>query len=67
MGLLAGYVPGLDSSDGRAGRTSSVIEALNLSGSSANISWLECSNQTSFFEGAVSSSKYATLVSGGIQ
>jgi AcrR family transcriptional regulator len=44
-------------SDGRVGRTDSAIAALNLSGSSTNGSWPECSNQMSFFEGAVSASK----------
>ena len=43
------------------------ITALNLSGSSTNGSWPECSNQTSFFEGAVSVLKYVTAVSGGTQ
>src|SRR5689334_2797415 len=49
------------------GRTESIIAALNFSGSSAKGSWPECSNQTSFFEGAARASNQATLVSGGTQ
>jgi hypothetical protein len=54
-------------SESRAGRTNSSIAALNLPGSSTNGSWPDSSNQTSSFEGAVSASKYATLVSDGTQ
>ena len=50
-----------------SGRTNSTIVELNFSGSSTNASWPECSNHTSVFDGAVSASKYATLVSGGTQ
>ena len=39
------------------GRTKSSIAALNLAASSTNGSWPDCSNQTSFFDGAVSASK----------
>src|SRR5512146_3292322 len=49
------------------GRTSSTIARLNLSASSANGSCPDSSNQTSVFDGAISASKYATLVSGGTQ
>jgi hypothetical protein len=67
--LLAveGHAAPAGRSESRAGRTNSAIAALNLSGSSTNGSWPECSNQTSFLEGAVSASKYARLVSGGTQ
>ena len=54
-------------SEGRAGRTNSAIKASNLAGSSTNGSWPDSSNQTSLFEGAVSRSIYATLVSAGTQ
>jgi hypothetical protein len=50
-----------------SGRTNSTIVALNFSGSSTNASCPEWSNHTSLFDGAVSASKYATLVSGGTQ
>jgi hypothetical protein len=56
-----------DASEGRAGRTNSAIKALNLAGSSTNGSCPESSNQTSFFEGAINASMYATLVSAGTQ
>jgi hypothetical protein len=52
-----GHVLGAGRPGRSVGRTKSAIVALNLSGSSTNGSWPDCSNHTSLFAGLVNASK----------